>query len=263
MYTDCHCHLDHQSYKLDLDKVVENCRKNDVTVISAGVNKESNRRVLEIASKYPDVVKAALGIYPFDAIGLQTDERYSGKIPTKFDVDKELDFINENKDRIIAISEVGLDKSVPDNQIEKQKENFMKVVELSEKIRKPLIVHSRKAELECIEMLESCKHKNIVMHFFSGNMKLVKRVEDNGWMFSIPCVIDRLQHFQLLVGRVNINQLLTETDSPYAPPKDFDKNEPMFVMKTVKLISEIKKINEQEARKNLFMNFQKIFLRKS
>ena len=260
MYTDCHCHLDHRAYLQDLDKVIDNCKKNDIVVISAGINRESNRKVLEISGKYKEVVKAALGMYPFDAIGIHRDDGYSGKIPEKFDVDDELEFIKKNKNKIIAISEVGLDKSLENHHIEKQKEIFEKIIELSEKIKKPLIVHSRKAELECIEMLESCKHKKIVMHFFSGNFKLVKRIEDNGWVFSIPCSIDRLQHFQLICERVNINQLLTETDSPYAPPSGEERNEPLFVKKTVKKIAEIKKLPQEEVEKNIFINFQKTFL---
>jgi len=261
MYTDCHCHLDHVRFKEDLIKVIENCRKNKVTAISAGVNKESNRKVLEIAEKYKDVVKAALGMFPFDAIGVSRDSSYSGEIPSKFNIDEELDFINKNKHKIAAISEVGLDKSIENHQIKKQKEIFFKIISLSEKIKKPLIVHSRKAELECIEALESCKHKNIVMHMFSGNFKLVKRIEDNGWFFSIPVKIERLEHFQTLVEQVNINQLLTETDSPWAPLKNLEKNEPMYVKYTVKKIANIKKLDESEVQKNIFMNFSKIFLK--
>ncbi len=259
MYVDVHAHLDHVRYIDDLDKVVTNCRENNVTVVTCGVNKDSNRRVLEISEKYKDVVKAALGMYPFDVIGIGRDKSYSGRIPEKFDVDEELEFIRKNKDKIVCISEVGMDKSIKEHKIEKQKEIFMKIIELSEKIKKPMVIHSRKAELECIELLESCKHKRIVMHFFSGNFKLVKRIEDNGWFFSIPCSIDRLQHFQMISEKVSINQLLTETDSPYAPPKGIEKNEPMFVKNTVKIISEIKKMEEQEVKKNIFMNFQKLF----
>ena len=260
MLVDVHAHLDHIRFEADLDKVIEKCRKNKVTVITAGVNKESNRRVLDISSKY-DVVYASLGMYPFDAIGISRDDNYSGKKSEKFNVDEELEFIKRNKNKLVGISEVGLDKSIEKHQIEKQKNVFSKVIELSEKIKKPLIVHSRKAELECVEMLESCNHKNIVMHFFSGNMKLVKRIEDNGWSFSIPCSVDRLQHFQLVCERVNVNQLLSETDSPYAPPLRKERNEPSFVKYVVKIISEIKKLEEEEVRKNIFMNFQKLFLK--
>ena len=259
MYIDCHCHLDNLRIYQDLDKVIENCRRNNVIAISAGVNKDSNRKVLEIGKKYPDVVKAALGMFPFDAIGLERNIEYSGKMPTKFDPDEEIEFIRKNKGSIIAISEVGLDKSIPNHQIEKQQKIFQKIISLSEKIKKPLIVHSRKAELECIEALETCKHKNIVMHMFSGNFKLVKRIEENGWLFSIPVKIEVLQHFQALVEKVNISQLLTETDSPWAPLKNVERNEPMYVQNTVKKISEIKKLDEIETKKNIFMNFKRVF----
>ncbi len=260
MLTDCHCHLDHLRFYLDLDKVIQNCRKNKIIVVTAGVNKESNRKVLEIAEKYKDVVKASLGMYPFDAIGISRDDSYSGKIPSKFNVDEELEFIFKNKDKIVGLGEVGLDKSIEEHNLNKQKKVFEKIIKLSEKIKKPLIVHSRKAEIDCIEMLESCKHKKIVMHMFSGNFRLVKRVEDNGWMLSIPVSIERLQHFQLMVEKVNINQLLTETDSPWGPLKNVEKNEPSYVEFTLKKISEIKNIDFEEVKKNIFMNFQKLFL---
>jgi len=260
MLVDCHAHLDHLKYLNDLDKVIDRCRENNVVVISSGINKESNRKVLEISEKYKDVVKASLGIYPFDAVGIQADEEYLGRKPVKFDADLELEFIKKNKNKIVSIGECGLDMSINDCKIEEQKKVFLKAIELSEKIKKPLIVHSRKAEVECVEMLESCKHKNIVMHFFSGNMKLVKKIEDNGWKFSIPCSIDRLQHFQLICERVNINQLLTETDSPYAPPIGENRNEPIFVKKTIEKISNIKKLDQDEVEKNIFMNFQRTFL---
>ncbi len=261
MYIDVHAHLDHQKYFGDLDKVVTNCRKNNVIVISAGVNKDSNRKVLEISQKYNDTIKAALGMFPFDALGNSRDTSYSGTIPTKFDVDEELEFIKKNKDKIIAISEVGLDKSIPDHHIEKQKEIFFKIISLSEQIRKPLIVHSREAELECVEALESCNHKNIVMHMFSGNFKLVKRITDNEWNFSIPVKIDRLQHFQSIAQQVSINKLLTETDSPWAPPKNIERNEPMYIIDIIKKISEIKNLNEIDVQKNIFKNFKKLFLK--
>ncbi|MEK6922698.1 MAG: TatD family hydrolase, partial [Nanoarchaeota archaeon] len=151
MYVDVHCHLDHQAYLQDLDKVIENCRKNKIIAVSCGVNKDSNRKVLEISKKYNDIVKAALGIFPFDAIGISRDSSYSGEMPEKFDPNEEIEFIRKNKDNIVAISEVGLDKSIPNHQIEKQQKIFQKIISLSEKIKKPLIVHSRKAELECIE----------------------------------------------------------------------------------------------------------------
>src|SRR3989344_5642757 len=120
MYIDVHAHLDHQRYRDDLDSVIQSCRKNHVQVITCGVNKESNRRVLEISKTYPDVVNAALGMYPLDIIGMNRDDSYSGTIPSSFLVDEELTFISKQKAHIIAISEVGLDKSIETPCIDQQ-----------------------------------------------------------------------------------------------------------------------------------------------
>jgi len=84
MYVDCHAHLDHVRFKDDLDKVINNCKKHDVTVVASGINKTSNRNVLDIAKKYPDVVKVSLGMFPLDGIGYQADESYLGRKPEKF-----------------------------------------------------------------------------------------------------------------------------------------------------------------------------------
>jgi len=133
---------------------------------------------------------------------------------------------------------------------------------LAEKIKKPVVIHSRKAEKECIEIIETFKIKNVDMHCFSGNFKLVKKVQDNGWFFSIPTNIVRLFHFQKIVEETPMSQLLTETDSPYLSPFIEKRNEPSFVVETIRKISEIKKLNEEEVKKLIFMNFQKIFLKK-
>ena len=141
-------------------------------------------------------------------------------------------------------------------------EVFNKVLSLAEKINKPVIVHSRKAEKECIEILETFKIKHIDMHCFGGNFKLVKKIQDNGWIFSIPTNIVRLFHFQKIVEETPMSQLLTETDSPYLSPYPEKRNEPSFVVETIKKISEIKKLDEEEVKKLIYMNFQKIFLKK-
>lgn len=259
MYVDIHAHLDHSKFFGDLDKVIERCRKEKVIVITSGVNTGTNRKALEIAEKYSDVVRVSLGLYPIDALAV---EMKSGEFPRTIevvDVDKELEFIKKNKNKIIAIGEAGLDLAHI-GKIEEQKKTFLKVIELAEKIKKPLIVHSRKAEREAVEVLESSKLKKVVMHCFCGRLNLVKKIEDNGWMLSIPPIIFKSQQFQLIAERVNVNQLLTETDAPYLAPPGEDRNEPIFVKKTVEKIAEIKKMDKEEVKKNIFMNYQKMFL---
>lgn len=256
---DIHAHLDHEKFSHDLNKVIERCRKEKMVVITSGVNKGTNRKALEISEKYNDVVKCSLGLYPLDALGIEMDKGEFPRTVEVVDVDDELKFIKQNKNKIICIGEAGLDLAYG-KKLDEQIKNFKKVIKLAEDLKKPLIVHSRKAEKEAIELLEKSKLKKIIMHCFTGNFKLVRRIENNGWYLSIPPIIMKSTHFQGVVNLVDINKLLTETDSPYLAPPGKERNEPVFVRETIKKISEIKGMNEDEVEKNIFMNFQNVFL---
>ena len=145
--------------------------------------------------------------------------------------------------------------------MEEQKEVFKKTIRLAEEIKKPLVVHTRKAEKECLDILEEMKAKNVVLHCFMGNMKLVERAEKLGYFFSIPSIIVRLKHFQEVVSRVSLNNLFTETDAPYLSHVRGERSEPINVKETIKKIAEIKKIEDSEVEKIIFSNYQKVFLK--
>lgn len=262
MLVDIHAHLDHERFAKDLDEVIKRAKQAGVvSIITAGVNSSTNRRALEIAKKY-DIVKASLGLYPLDALEkeLKVEAQGFGRDLESLDVDQELEFIKKNKDHIIAIGEVGMDFNWGREFEKQQEENFLKVISLAEKINKPLIVHSRKAEKECLDVLESSRIKKVNLHCFSARKSIVKRAEDLGFYFSIPAVITRLIHFKELVSRVNSKQLLTETDAPYLAPVAGIRCEPMHVKETIRQISKIKKITEEETINIIFMNYQKLFL---
>jgi TatD DNase family protein len=247
MYVDVHCHLDNEYFEDKLDGVIERARKAGViSIITAGTNPESNKSVLRIAEKY-DVVKAALGAYPLDILEL------------KFDLDKEIEFIRQSQHKIIAISEVGLDFKFVKDKNEEQTNNFKKIIALAEEIKKPLIVHSRKAEKECIDLLRHVKVP-VILHSFGGNKKLIQEAADLNFYFSVPPVIMRLQHFETLVTMVNINQLLTETDAPWLGPRRDEKNEPAFVTETIVKIAELKQLTVAETKKNIYLNYTRVFV---
>lgn len=246
---DVHCHLDLLD---DLDSVILRAKKAGVKVIVFnGINAKSNLKVLEISEKY-DIVKAALGIYPPEALLKEEN------IEQDFDIDSEIKFIRDNKDKIIAIGEIGLDYSTDADKTE-QKELFRKMIRLGLKLDKPLIVHSRKAEEDVIKILEEEKAKKVVLHCFSGRKSLIKKADSLGYYFSIPTNIVRAENFQSMVKEVNINQLLTETDAPYLSPFKGKKNEPSFVIEAVKKIASIKGFEVEEVANNIFMNYQRLF----
>ena len=261
MLVDVHSHLMFDDFKEDLNNVIERARKSNVKyIICSGVNHSTNLMALELAKKY-DIIKASLGIYPLDAVGLgHSDDVIRGV--GEIDVDEEIKFIKKNKDKIIAIGEVGLDASPENPKLEEQKEVLWKIIKLAEEIKKPLVVHTRKAERECVEILESSKLKNVVLHCFTGNLKLVKKAEDLGFYLSIPTVVTRLKHFQEVIERTSLNNLLTETDAPYLSPYKGERNEPSYIKETIKIIADIKKITEEETENIIFSNFQKVFLKR-
>jgi len=251
LLVDVHAHLDLKEFDSDLDEVINRAKTAGIKVIiNNGLNPESNRKTLELSKKY-EILKPALGLYPDDAIKLTQEQ-----------IRDEINFIKRNKDKIIAIGEVGLDyKYCKEKKNQKfQKEIFLKIINLSKKINKPLIIHSRKAESDVIDMLENSDAKKAILHCFSGKLKLIKKAAELGYYFSVPTNVVRSSQFQKLVEIVDINQILTETDSPYLSPYKGRRNEPAFIIETIKKIAEIKNITINETANNIFMNYQKVFL---
>jgi TatD DNase family protein len=258
MLVDVHAHLDHEMFAKDRDEVIARAKAAGVKVIVAnGVDPETNGYVLALAKKY-DVVKPALGIYPPDAL---QEEVNCGGYPIKmkpYDLDEELEKIENAKP--IALGEVGLDyKNGKD--IARQKEIFQRFIDLSKKMDIPLIVHSRKAEADVIDMLDASNAKKVVLHCFSGRKHLIRRAADKGWTFSIPTNVVKTEHFQQMIRDVHISQLLTETDCPYLSPFAGQRNEPAFVLESLKKIAEIKGMTLEDAANVIFMNYQNLFLK--
>ncbi len=210
---DIHAHLEGPRFK-DLNEVIENAKTAGVkTIIQSGVNPTTNRQALEISEKYPEV-QVSFGLYPIDALIKEVESGESEDFQRgieEFDVDEELAWIEENKDKCIAIGEIGLDYNWKEFQTEemkeKQKDVFRKVLKTAKKINKPVIIHSRKAEEDAIEILEGIKPGNVVLHCFSAKKGLVKRGIESGFYFSIPPIITRLHHFQNLVKLVPLTQV--------------------------------------------------------
>jgi len=247
MLIDIHSHLDHCYFDKDLDKVIENAKKVNVKVIlTAGINPEKNRKSLEIAEKY-DIVKACLGIYPVQ-YNNKEDNSNNNNLKNK-----------KNKKDIVAIGEVGLDYFWAKDNLKEQKKLFEKMIQLAEKLNKPIIVHSRKAESDAIEMLQSSKLKKIIMHCFTGKKSLVKKIADNGWFLTAPTSIVRSTQFQENVKLTPITQLFCETDAPYLTPFKDKRNEPAFIIEAYKKVAEIKNMELKEIINNVWMNWQRVF----
>jgi TatD DNase family protein len=259
-FVDTHTHLTHKLFKDDVDAVIQ--RAKDVGVkamLVSGVNPPSNRDVLELCRKYSDICKASLGLYPIDALGLGPDESGMAVHAGPIDVDDEFSFFKKHKDEIAAIGEVGLDYKYNVDHMAKQKEIFERVISWTEKLGKPIVVHTRKAEEDCISMLESSRLKNVILHTFEGNKKLVKRAADAGFLFSVPTLLPKSSHFQMIVDTVDFSHLLTETDAPWLGVDPDKRNEPAFVLASVKKMAEIKGVSVEDAAAHIWKNYSTIF----
>ncbi len=246
MLVDSHSHI---FFYKDIEPIIKECKERGVKfIIENGLNVETNRIVLNEAKKY-DIILAALGFHPTD-ISKEKEEI----------IEKEIEFIRENKDKIIAIGEVGLDFYwVKEKELqEKQKRYLYMFIELAEEIRKPLIVHSRNSEKEVIDILSTTKTK-VILHSYMGRLSYAKKAIDLGFYFSIPAVVYKRKDLHRLIEEIPLDLILTETDSPFLDPVGYRNNRPWKVIYGLETIARIKKIDLEELKKIIFENFKKVF----
>jgi len=260
---DIHCHLNHESFRKDLNEVIERAKKAGLkAIIVSGTNPASNQQVLELAQKDP-LIKISLGLHPIDALGLSEGETGIPKQKKPVNLEKEFHFIKEHKDQILAIGEAGLDYHWDKEHHQQQKDNFRKIIQFAVKIKKPIIIHTWDAEEDCLDILEEENPSvPVILHCFGGRKSLITRAKELGYYFSVPPSIIK-GNFQTLVKKVPLTQLLTETDAPWqSPSPDIKRNEPAFIVETIKKISEIKKLSQEEVADQIWKNYQNLIKNK-
>jgi TatD DNase family protein len=247
MFVDTHCHL-YRSYYEDLDDVISQIKESEIyRVINNGCDKKSNIEVLELVGKY-DLMYGALGIHPESA------NEYT---------QEDLDFVEEHiKDnKIIAIGEIGLDYYwVKDNK-DKQKELFEYQLKLAEKYNIPVIIHSREATQDTIDILKKYNVKGII-HSFSGSYEVAQIYIKMGFLLGINGVITfKNCNLKDVIEKVDVKNIVLETDSPYLTPAPNrgKRNDPTKVMDIAKFISDIKGITLEELSKEINGNLSKVF----
>lgn len=231
---DSHCHLDFKQFNKDRNEVIQSAQKAGVVhVINSGVDYATNKRSLELA-KADDFISATLGLSPNTLDGL-----------TEADLEKLLDQIRENAHFAVGIGEAGLDfyRCRDESGRERQARIFQKAIELAKSLNLPLVIHSRDAEPKALEMV---KHLDkVVFHCYSGTVETMKEAMDMGFYISLATNLCRSGHHQILARNVSLDHLLVETDSPFLSPRK-GRNEPGFVLDSVRLIAKIRGREPQE-----------------
>jgi TatD DNase family protein len=258
---DVHAHLTHSEFIEDFEKIVADLGRENIVTVCNGLEPESNRRILEYAKTYRNILPA-LGIYPIDAICNALPEDFKHK-PKVFDVEAEIEFIREKavSQDIVAVGECGLDGYWVGPEYQAMQENvFEKLIGVAKSADLPIIVHSRSLEERTLEVLAHNGAKRVDMHCFSGRTALAQTyAEKYGWCFSIPANARRSGSFTKMIDILPAECLLTETDSPYLPAEKGLRNTPHGVLGTTAYMAERRGMSFEQCRELLFNNVKRLF----
>ncbi|WXG47069.1 MAG: TatD family hydrolase [Candidatus Atabeyarchaeum deiterrae] len=240
MLIDVHCHIDDKSFDNDREEVLG--RASNVVVLNAGVDPSSNRKTLEITDKYRNV-KACLGLHPEFIANF-----------SEYVIGKEITWISSQAKRIVAISEIGLDYYwvKDEEQREKQRILFRRMLALADDLGLPVIVHSRDAPKDTLSILREFPRLKVVLHGFS-------EPDNMGYFVSVAPNICRNKMKQRQVAVLPMEVLLTETDSPLLGIDPKERNEPRNVLQVVKKISELRDMSAEAAIAAISRNAKNLF----
>lgn len=252
MFIDTHSHLDFPDFDSDRDSLINRLPQDGIeAVISVGSNLKGSVASLELAKKYSSVY-ASVGVHPHDAKEINADT---------FNKIKEM----SGAEKVVAIGEVGLDFYRLLSPVEAQKEAFVKFIELSQSCGLPLIIHSRQAEKETIEILKENTKGNLrgVVHCFSGGRDFLKSCLDLGLYISFTCNITYKKSDTLreLVKFSPLGRMLLETDCPYLAPEGMrgERNEPANVKILAQIIARLRGCSIEEVAQNTSENAKTLF----
>ncbi|NLT68752.1 MAG: TatD family hydrolase [Acidobacteria bacterium] len=247
LLVDTHAHLCDPVFDSDRAQVLERAKAAGVeAVIAVGETLEDAEKNLQLAVSYPMILPAA-GLYP-----THLDLESAGRM-------REL--IRNNKDRLAAIGEVGLDywmvKDEPGKEL--QREIFRGFIELGSELELVLNVHSRSAGRHAVAFLLENGSRRVQLHAFDGKVSAALPAVEAGFFFSIPPSVVRSEQKQKLVRRLPLTSLLIETDSPVLGPVSKERNEPANALIAVKAIAELKGKSEEEVLEAVSENWRRLY----
>lgn len=246
---DIHCHLtDYRIYN-QVDDIIIEAKKNGVKAIITSITRFFEiKYAYDLCRRYKNYVYVTVGqsltIFDFDEISKLINE-----------------VLNKKEDFIVGIGEVGLDFSIVKDNIlrEISKNIFKKWINISKKLNLPIIIHSRGAAKQVIEILESENAKNVVLHAFTGGVELTKYAVELGYYFSIPPSILHSKQKQKIVKVIPIQQILLESDAPELGPSYGELSKPIHIKLVVEKLSELLGIQKSTIEEITTENAIKLF----
>jgi TatD DNase family protein len=237
---DTHCHLTFDDLAQDVDAVIERSIAASVTSwITVGTDPGHNQKAIELARKY-DNMYAAVGVHPHDA------KDVTGQAI------RQLHALAQNK-KVVAIGETGLDFHYDHSPRDRQAEVFRSHLQLASELAMPVIIHSREAFDETMEILKQSGPdlNKVVFHCFSGSPEQAKIVLNAGYHISFTGVVTfkNAERTRRTAEIVPLDRLMLETDCPYMSPEPMRKqriNEPALMVHTAKFLADLKSMDFED-----------------
>ena len=232
---DTHCHIDDPQYAEELDAFLAEQRQDGVEcILVPGVDKTSVKDVLEVCDRYPDYLFPALGLHPENI-----KEDWQEQLATiKAAVDARMQLDNP----LIAIGEIGLDYHWDVTFKDQQHQALREQMRWAEQYNLPVMIHSRDATEDTLNILREFPSVKGVMHCFSGSHEVAKHVIDMGYYLGIGGVLTfkNCKLAEHLVG-IPLERLVLETDAPYMAPVPYrgKRNESRWMRHVAERLAEV------------------------
>lgn len=255
-YFDTHMHLDDEKFDEDREQIVEKMKNAGVTkCLNMGCNIETSKKAIELSKKY-DFIYSAVGVHPEEIP--QTEEELWKSICEI----EELAICNK---KTVAIGEIGLDYHWREDNKELQKDAFIKQIELANKLKLPISIHSRDAIDDTIQIIRKYKlEKSGVLHCCPFNPELVRQGLDAGLYiaFGGTCTFKSSKNAAKIVEMVPYDKILIETDAPYLAPEPVrgTRNDSSNLKYVVEKLAEFKCVEPEFIAKVTYENAVKLFL---
>ncbi len=254
MIIDSHCHLTYEPMWNALDETIDRANKDGIKfMLTISTKDESFEQILKIVTNY----KSVYGTY-----GIHPHEAKSHQHIKSIDI---IDKINQNK-KIIGVGETGLDFYYNHSEKKDQINSFEEHISAAQEKNLPLIVHTRSAEKETLQILENHSKKKetkILIHCFTGTREFAFKLLDIGAYISASGVVtfNKSQDLANTFRDIPNEKILVETDAPYLAPVPLrgKPNEPSFIIHTVKFLSKLKNLSFNEFSEITSNNFFNLF----
>ncbi len=247
MYYDSHCHI-YKEYYEDIDALISQLNEEKIDLlINNGCDSNTNKEVLDLIKKY-EAMYGAIGIHP----------EYVNDY-TKADLLFVKNHIND--DKIIAVGEIGLDYHYSKEDKDKQIKLFEEQLKIAEDACKPVIIHSREATKDTIDILNNYSVKGSI-HSFSGSYETATIYIKKGFVLGVNGVITfKNSNLKDTIKKVGLENIIIETDSPYLSPHPLrgTKNSPKNVKIIVDFLADLFNVSALEVEKITSENLHRIF----